>query len=157
MKVPDSKAKNASSRNERGFTMLEMLLSMLVFLMIASLLPLGLGILLEDSVIEKGIRGMEWEVFSSQVKKEIRAAEQMTVQPDKLLLKVEGQFILYEKYASSMRRRVNYQGHEILFQNLSSFTFEQIADGVMINAVDSNQTKYSVRVHQFHQTGGVQP
>jgi competence protein ComGF len=157
MKVPDSIIKNVPSLNERGFTMLEMLLSLMMFLMIASMLPLGFGILLDDSVIEEGIRGMEWEVFSSQVKKEIRTAEQVTVQSDKLLLKVDGQFILYEKYASSMRRRVNYKGHEILFQNLSSFTFEQIADGVMISAVDSNRTYYSVRIHQFHQTGGVQP
>jgi competence protein ComGF len=157
MKATSNIKKNVPRLNELGFTMLEMLLSLVVFLLITSMLPLGFRIILDDSVIEKGIRRMEWEVFSSQARKEIRTAEQLTVQPDKLLLKVNGQFILYEKYGSSMRRRVDYQGHEILMQNLSSFTFEKIADGVMINAVALDGTHYSVKVHQFIQTGGVQP
>ncbi|MBT2677525.1 prepilin-type N-terminal cleavage/methylation domain-containing protein [Bacillus sp. ISL-35] len=156
MKATSNSRKSVPQLNELGFTMLEMLISLLVFLMIASMLPLGFRIILDDSVTEKGIRRMEWDVFSSQVKKEVRTAEQLTVQPDKLLMKVNGHFILYEKYASSMRRKVDYQGHEILMQNLSSFTFEVIADGVMIKAVGLDGTHYSVRVHQFFQTGGVQ-
>ncbi|CAM3994373.1 competence type IV pilus minor pilin ComGF [Mesobacillus thioparans] len=157
MKLAANPIRNVPRLNEQGFTMLEMLLSLLVFLLVASLLPLGYRTILDDSVIEKGIRRMEWDVFSSQVKKEIRSADQLTVQPDKLLLKINGQFILYEKYAASMRRRVDYQGHEILVQNLSSFSFETIADGVQIKAVGLDGTRYSVRIHQYIQTGGVQP
>lgn len=149
--------KNVLPQNERGFTMVEMLLSVLLFLLIASMLPLGMKIILDNRTADTAVRRMEWEIFSSQVKKEIRSAQQLTVQPDKLLMKVDGQFILYEKYASSMRRRVNYQGHEILIQNLSSFSFAKIADGVEVRAKDVKGTDYSVRVHQFYQTGGVEP
>ncbi|WP_213368560.1 competence type IV pilus minor pilin ComGF [Mesobacillus boroniphilus] len=149
--------KNVLLQSERGFTMVEMLLSVLLFLMITSMLPLGMKIILDHRVVDTAVRKMEWEVFSSQVKKEIRSAQQLTVQPDKLLMKVDGQFILYEKYASSMRRRVNYQGHEILMQNLSSFGFGKIADGVEIKAKDVQGIDYSVRAHQFFQTGGVEP
>ncbi|WP_052807065.1 competence type IV pilus minor pilin ComGF [Mesobacillus subterraneus] len=156
MRATSKPIKNVLRLNEIGFTMLEMLLSLLVFSMIASMLPLSFRIILDDTLTEKGLTRMEWDVFSSQIKKEIRTAEQMTVQPDKLLLKVNGQIILYEKYASSMRRRVDGQGHEILMQNLSSFAFEKIADGVVVTAVGLDGIHYSVRIHQFLQTGGVQ-
>ncbi|MFT9600216.1 competence type IV pilus minor pilin ComGF [Mesobacillus sp.] len=149
--------KNVLPQSERGFTMVEMLLSVLLFLLIASMLPLGMKIILNYHAADTAVRKMEWEVFSSQVKKEVRSAQQLTVQPDKLLMKIDGQFILYDKYASSMRRRVNYQGHEILVQNLSSFSFGKIADGVEIKAKDVQGKDYSVRIHQFHQTGGVEP
>lgn len=150
-------SKNVPLQSERGFTMAEMLLSVMLFLLIASMLPLGMKIILDHRVADTAVRRMEWEVFSSQVKKEIRSAQQLTVQPDKLLMKVDGQIILYEKYASSMRRRVNYQGHEILMQNLSSFSFASISNGVEIKAKDLQGTEYSVRIHQFFQTGGVEP
>jgi competence protein ComGF len=149
--------KNVLPQSERGFTMVEMLLSVLLFLLVASMLPLGMKIILDQRVADNAVRKMEWEVFSSQVKKEIRSAEQLTVQTDKLLMKVDGQFILYEKYASGMRRRVNYQGHEILVQNLSSFSFAKIANGVEIKAKDIQEKDYSVRIHQFYQTGGEEP
>ncbi|WLR56363.1 competence type IV pilus minor pilin ComGF [Mesobacillus subterraneus] len=152
-----SNMKNVLPQSEKGFTMVEMLLSVLLFLLIVSMLPLGMKIILDNRVADTAVRKMEWEVFSSQVKKEIRSAQQLTVQSDKLLMKVDGQFILYEKYASSMRRRVNYQGHEILVQNLSSFSFGKIADGVEIKAKSVQGGNYSVRIHQFYQTGGVEP
>lgn len=137
--------------------MVEMLLSVLLFLLIASMLPLGMKIILDNRVSDTAVRKMEWEIFSSQVKKEIRSAQQLTVQPDKLLIKVDGQLILYEKYSSNMRRRVNYQGHEILMQNLSSFSFGKTVDGIEIKAKDVQGINYSVRVHQFYQSGGVEP
>lgn len=153
----NSSKKSAHLQNDRGFTMAEMLLSVLLFSLIASMLPLGMKIILDHRAADSVERKMEWEVFSSQVKREIRSAQQLTVQPDKLLMKVDEQVILYEKYASSMRRRVDFQGHEILMQNLSSFSFSNMADGVEIKARDLNGTDYSVRVHQFYRIGGVQP
>ena len=136
--------KNVLLQSERGFTMAEMLLSVMLFLMIASMLPLGMKIILDHRVAETLERKMEWEVFSSQVKREIRSAQQMTVQSDKLFMKIDEQTIVYEKYNSSMRRRVNFQGHEILVQNLSSFSFGKIADGVEIKARDLKIVFFSV-------------
>jgi competence protein ComGF len=158
MRESNSKTtKNAALLNDHAFTMLEMLLALSVFLLIASILPLGMKFILDGDVGESGIRRMEWEVFSSQVKKEIRSAEQLTIQPDKLLLKVDGKLIIYEKYSASMRRRVNYVGHEILVQRLASFSFEKIADGVEIRVTDLNGVQYSSRVYYFYQIGGVTP
>ncbi|RSD27482.1 competence protein comGF [Mesobacillus subterraneus] len=150
------KPKDVQTRNERGFTMLEMVISLAFFMIIVSMLPIGFSLLLNNSAAELGIRQMEWEVFSSQVKKEIRTAEQIMVQPDKLLLTVNGQTVLYEKYGSGIRRRVNYQGHEILVQSILTCSFQNIIDGVEITAVDLNGKTRSVRVHQFYQTGSAE-
>jgi competence protein ComGF len=148
---------NVPTLNNSGFTLIEMLLSLTMFLAIASLIPIGLRIILSDGVLETGIRRMEWQVFSEQVKKEIRSAEQLTISADKIVLKKNGTIILYEKYGSSIRRRVGYQGHEILIQNLASFQFEKIEEGVGILATDVNGDRHSTRVHYYMAKGEVIP
>lgn len=150
-------AKNAPSLNDSGYTLLEMILSLMIFLIIVSILPIGLRTVLNEEVFESGIRSMEWEVFSGQIKKEIRCADEMTVQAEKILLKKDGKVILYEKYGTSMRRRVEYQGHEILIQNLSSFQFNKIPRGVQIFATDLNGDMHSTRAYNFISIGEVTP
>lgn len=149
--------KNVPLLNNRGYTLLEMLISLMILMTIASILPIGMGTILNDGVFESGIQRMEWDVFSSQVKKEIRTADEMTVRADKILLRKDGKVILYEKYGTNMRRRVDYQGHEILIQNLSSFQFEKIPMGVQIIATDVNGDMFSARAHNFIQIGEVTP
>jgi competence protein ComGF len=143
--------------NNRGFTMLEMLLSILAFIVIASMLPGIMKAIFDEGFLESGIRRMEWEVFSSQIKKEIRSADQYTVSQDKIMLEKDGKIILYEKYGTSMRRRVDFQGHEILMQNLSWFYFKKIREGFEVSASDLNGTEYSIRVQNIIQAGEVSP
>lgn len=143
--------------NNKGFTMLEMLLSLLAFIVIASMLPVVMKTILDDGFLESGIRRMEWEVFTTQIKKEVRSSEQCTVSQDKIMLERDGKIILYEKYGTNMRRRVDFQGHEILMQNLSWFQFKKIREGFEINATDLNGNRYSVRVQNFVQAGEVSP
>lgn len=150
-------SKNVHLLNDSGYTLLEMLIAMMILLVIASILPIGLRIIQNEGVFVSGIQRMEWEVFSSQVKKEIRAADEMTVRTDRILLRKNGKVILYEKYGTNMRRRVDYQGHEILIQNLSSFQFEKIPMGVQIIATDLNGELFSARAHNFIQIGEVTP
>ena len=149
--------RNVPPLNDRGFTLLEMLLSLLTFLLIASVLPVAMRSILDDGIVESGLRRMEWEIFSSQVKKEIRSADEMTVSPEKILMKIDGKVILYEKYGTSMRRRVDFQGHEILMQNLSGFQFERIEEGFELTATDLNGVQYSEKFQNFIQVGEVSP
>lgn len=157
MKVKKSKKANVLLVNDQGFTMIEMILSLFIFSVVLSFLPIGIRIVLEEGVVDSGIKRMEWEVFSSQVKKDIRTSEQITILPEKVVLKKSGKTILYEKYGSNMRRRVDYQGHEIMMQNLSGFQFIEIKEGVEIMANDMNGDIYTVRVHYHFQAGEVVP
>lgn len=147
--------RNVPSLNDRGFTFLEMLLSLLTFLMIASVFPVGMRVILDNGLIESGIRRMEWEIFSSQVKKEIRSADEMTVNRENIMMKIDGKVILYEKYGTSMRRRVDFQGHEILLQNLSSFRFERIGEGIEMTASDLNGVVHTAKFQNYITVGEV--
>jgi len=147
--------RNVPSLNDRGFTFLEMLLSLLTFLMIASVFPVGMRVIMDNGLIESGIRRMEWEILSSQVKKEIRSADEMTVNPENIMMKIDGKVILYEKYGTSIRRRVDFQGHEILFQNLSSFRFERIEEGFEMTASDLNGVKHFTKFQNYIKVGEV--
>lgn len=143
--------------NDKAFTMMEMLLSLAMFLTLVTLLPVGLRVVLSNGVMDSGVMKMEWSVFSEQMKKEIRSADQLTIRPDKLLLKKQGKVILYEKYGNSIRRRVDYTGHEILFQNLEIFHFEKLEKGVALVATDLNGNVHTVRVHYYVPLGEVTP
>lgn len=142
--------------NDRGFTLVEMLLALIVFLMIASAFPLAIKIILNERVNASGIQRMEWEIFSSQVKKEMRSADQMTVSTDKILLKSGSNTIIYDKYGANIRRRVNFKGYEILMQNLSSFQFKRIPEGVEISATDTQGKRYITRIQNFIKIGEVE-
>jgi competence protein ComGF len=148
--------KNVRSWNNAGFTLVEMLISLLVFIMVASAFPIVMQIVLNDRIAESGIQRMEWEIFSSQVKKEIRTADQMTVSTDKILMKIGENTIIYDKYGSNIRRRVNFKGYEILMQNLSGFQFKSIPEGVEISATNTDGERYITRVQNFIMTGEVE-
>lgn len=140
-----SKSKNAGKLNEKGFTILEMLFSLTLFLLIVGFLPLGLRTVVEFNQFEKRMQRLEWEVFISQVKKEMRMAEQITVQHDRIFVYRNNEKILYEKYGSSLRRRVDLKGHEILIQNIKSVGFSYQAGQLAITIIDLFGQEYITR------------
>lgn len=143
--------------NNRGFTLIEMLYGLVIFMVLTSLLSFGTRIIVQNSILHSGYKKMEWEVFNSQVKKEIRSAEQITVLEDKILMKKDGRIILYEKYGTKLRRRVDYQGHEILLQDIASFHFENMPASVGIFVKDVNGDDFSTIVYNFIRKEEVSP
>lgn len=137
--------------NEGGFTLIEMLFAFTIFLTIVSFFPLITRIILQDDDIESRIQRMEWEVFISQIKKEIRTSNKITVANQKLFLEKDGQVITYEKYGTNIRRRVNNTGHEILIQNVSFFKFEKIINGVYVSVTDKFGQEYIENIRAFIQ------
>ncbi len=92
---------------------------------------------------------MEWDVFSSQVKKEIRISSKAEVISGGLVLTNNNDTINYEKYGSNIRRRVNSSGHETLLQNVSSVTFTRINNSVKIIVKDVWGKEYNVVVQSY--------
>ncbi|MCM3586353.1 ComGF family competence protein [Mesobacillus maritimus] len=142
---------NACLQNEKGFTLAEMLISFMVFCMLMSFFPPAMKLLLNFNSIDQSIQRLEWEVFHSQVKKEVRSASIITVERDKVLLQLNNDTILYEKYGSNLRRRVNFAGHEILLQNVKTVNFEKVAKGFQIHIQDVHNTTYSGTVWSYVQ------
>jgi competence protein ComGF len=143
------KEQSVHLQNEKGFTLVEMLIAFMVFCMLASFFPLAIQTVASHKHLEQRTQRLEWEVFLSQLKKETRLSSQITVLGDKLLLQKNGDTILYEKYGSNLRRRVNYTGHETLLQNVASVRFTKSSGGFTIHVQDLEQIEYSANIRSF--------
>ena len=132
----DVRSRYTKVLNNRGFTIVEMIIAFSAFLFIVSLIPLSFRLLYQDGFVEGRLQRMEWEVFIGQAKKEIRMGEGISVENNRLNFVKNGQSIMYEQYGTNIRRRVDLKGHEIMLQNIKTVTFEPIANGVRISVQD---------------------
>src|SRR4051794_9692866 len=106
-------------------------------------------IILNEKSMQMELQGMEWEVFRSQITKEISTVSHAEVMSGRLILTKGSETILYEKYGSNLRRRVNSTGHEIILQNVSQYSFSIVNNGVKITVVDLWGKEYSVMAFSF--------
>ncbi len=132
----DGQSRYMKVSNNKGFTIVEMMIAFSAFLLIASFIPLCFRLFYHDGFVEKRLQRMEWEVFINQAKKEIRMGEGISVENNRLTFVKSGQSVNYEKYGSNIRRRVGSKGHEIMLQNIKTVTFEQVVNGVEISVQD---------------------
>jgi competence protein ComGF len=132
--------------DNRGFTLLEMLLSFTIFIMIASFIPLFLQLAAFPSEKNK-LNLLEWEVFLQQAKIEIREASELEVKDGVLYLKnLYGQNVSYEQYNHSLRRRVDGTGHEILLKNIKSVSFQIVTNGCIFVVTDLNENEFRAKI-----------
>jgi competence protein ComGF len=137
----------AQCRNEQGFTLIEALFAFSVFTIIVFFITPTLQIMLNNKNSQPRIQEMEWEVFCSQIKKEIRMSTRAEVVSGRLVLTEAPDTILYEKYGNNLRRRVNYTGNETLLQNVSEFTFTILNNAVKVTVKDLWGKEYSVVIY----------
>ncbi|MGM0853062.1 MAG: competence type IV pilus minor pilin ComGF [Bacillota bacterium] len=123
--------KSVSQRlNNKGYTLIEALLSLTVFCMISLCIPLimkGFTTIKNDMVPP---HYYEWNLFNESLRHELWRGQSVVITPDKISFLVSGESISYEKYNHSIRRRVNNQGHEVVLQSVDSFSFASIIQGV---------------------------
>src|SRR4051794_37227449 len=115
--------KYAFYKNEQAFTLIEALFALSIFMFIVFFVAPIFQIVLNEKAAQGESQSMEWEVFCSQMKKEIRMVTQVDVVAGKLILTKDSDTIQYEKYGNNLRRRVNFTGHEIVLQNVSEVVF----------------------------------
>ncbi|WP_419956434.1 competence type IV pilus minor pilin ComGF [Neobacillus niacini] len=137
--------------NEKAFTLLEVLFAFSIFMIIAFFMLPVLHIILDNNDSTGRLQNMEWDVFCSQIKKEIRISSKADVVSGRLVLTNNNETINYEKYGSNIRRRVNSLGHETLLQNVSSVTFIRINNSVKIIVLDVWGKEYIVVVYPYIQ------
>lgn len=134
--------------NERGFTLIEVLVSFSAVLIITAVLPLLFQTIFTLTKVEDGVHPLELEVFSQQAKMEIRTAKSVTTSGKILTIKNgNGLSITYEKYQGNIRRRVNGTGHEIMLQNVGDVTFVQARNGAVFFITGDNGDFYEIPVH----------
>jgi competence protein ComGF len=139
----------AEHLNEKAFTLIEVLIALSIFTTITFFMTPVFQLILDYKDTQATIQGMEWEVFSSQIKKEIRLSSRAEVVSNRLILTKDIETIQYEKYGSNIRRRVNTTGHEIILQNVSDYSFTLVDNAVKVTVTDLWGKKYSVTAFSF--------
>ncbi|WP_341356586.1 competence type IV pilus minor pilin ComGF [Rossellomorea sp. y25] len=119
--------------DNKGYTLIESLLSFTIFCMISLCIPLimnGFSTIKNDLVPP---HYYEWNLFNESLRYELWRGESVEITPDKISFMVNGESISYEKYNQSLRRRVNNRGHEVVLQAVDSFSFASIIQGVHLD------------------------
>lgn len=144
---------NAKFLNNKGFTLVETLFAFSIFCLVASFLPLTVRIIMDNKPVEIRVQRLEWEVFVSQIKKEIRMSSKITVTNQTIALERDGQIIIYERYGSNLRKRVDNKGHEILLQQVDVFQFDKLLNGVRIRLTDRYGHEYREEIRSIIRNG----
>lgn len=140
---------SARRLNSSGFTMIEMLLSFAIFCLLASFIPIFFNILFHQGFTDERIQRMEWELFFSQLKKEVQRSDFAEVRNNQLVLTEDEDIVSFQKLGMNLRRQVNYRGNEVVLQNVESICFEMAGQKVLIEAVDTNENTYKASVYLF--------
>lgn len=136
-------------KSEQAFTLLEVLFAFSIFTAIIFFLTPVLQMLLNNSDSQERLQEMEWQLFCSQMKKEIHVSSKIEIMSGKLVLTNNNETVYFEKYNQTLRRRVNSTGHEIALQNVSSVNFIRENRAVRIIVTDIWGNEYSTLIHSF--------
>ncbi|WML59757.1 competence type IV pilus minor pilin ComGF [Neobacillus sp. PS2-9] len=132
--------------NEKAFTLIEVLIAFSVFsIIIFFMLPI-FQITLNNKDTQVRLRTMEWEVFCSQIKKEMRFSSSAQVLSGRLILTKDTETVQFEKYGTNLRRRVNSTGNEIILQNVSQLSLTTLNNAVKITVVDLSGKVHTVTI-----------
>jgi competence protein ComGF len=127
----------------------EMLFAFWVFTIIIFFISPLLSGMDQHHATSKRLQEMEWDVFSSQIKKEIRMSTKGQVVNNRLILTEDIGSVTFEKYDNILRRRVNNTGHEVLLQNVAEVNFTLLPNTVSVEVKDLNQIEHIVNVATF--------
>lgn len=120
--------------NEKGITLLELLLTVTIFIAIVCVLPLIMNASLQE--VNADFQHEEAQLFFHLFSKEVRESSRIQIHNGGIeMLSNNGTTIRYERYGSSIRRRVNNAGHEIVLQNIQEL-FLEVTDGRVIVEVE---------------------
>ncbi|MFD2446041.1 competence type IV pilus minor pilin ComGF [Bacillus sp. CGMCC 1.16607] len=149
MKIVIRKNMKYVNIGNKGFTLLEAILGLAAFCLMAALFPFTMQIINGITETESRLQKMEWEVFSSQIKKEIRTSDKIQINSNFISLTKDVASVTYEQYGTKLRRRVNGAGHEIILQNVKNVSFTQVKNGVFILVKDIWNNNYSLTARLF--------
>ncbi|MGR3765002.1 competence type IV pilus minor pilin ComGF [Rossellomorea sp. NS-SX7] len=119
-------------RNDEGFTLLDALMSLLVFSIISLSFPMIMKAFVTIKSESVPPRYYEWNLFSESLRSELWGGVNIMVSPERFSFEKGGELITYERYQNSIRRKVNDRGHEVVLQSIHSITFSQVPQGVKV-------------------------
>jgi competence protein ComGF len=97
---------------------------------------------------------LEFELFIGQLNTELQGCDYIDVRNGKLYMQSAGEEITFEKYGTSIRRLVQYRGHELILQNIKSVEFSKSQTSINIKVVDQDHFVYEDQLFPFLQVVG---
>lgn len=140
--------------NRQGFTMIEVILSFSIYCILAAFLPMIFSIILNMNHVTNRTQQLEFELFISQLNTELQGCDYMDVRNGKLYIQSAGEGIIFEKYGTSIRRLVEFRGHELILQNIKSVEFSKSQTSIHIKVVDQDNFVYEDQLFPFIQVVG---
>ncbi|MFD0048403.1 competence type IV pilus minor pilin ComGF [Actinomycetes bacterium NPDC127524] len=130
-------------RKDDGFTMAEMLASLVVLLSISSLVLQMAAILHTSLGARSSINPREWEICINQIKREVRQSTSQEASGDTVYLVVGSDVVTIEKYQDKLRRKLNGAGYEVLLQNIKSFYAKKEGKSIVLTVTDKEGASFS--------------
>ncbi|WP_078432575.1 competence type IV pilus minor pilin ComGF [Metabacillus halosaccharovorans] len=130
--------------NERGYTILNLLLTFFIYIFIISTVTIVFHFLVSQSQHPKDLKPFEWELFVIQLHKEIKESSDVVVNETNITFKNKhGQQISINKYKNLIRRQVGGLGHEIMLLKVKTATFRQNESGFELAVVSEAGKSYT--------------
>ncbi|WP_170885503.1 competence type IV pilus minor pilin ComGF [Bacillus alkalicellulosilyticus] len=135
-------------KNEAGVTLLEMLMSLFIFMIVVSIFPLFMATMNKN---EPNLKDFEVQLFYSQLVMEVREARVISVHNNRLsLTKWDGSLVTIEKYGNKVRRLVNQAGHDVMLQGVDVVLFQVVPEGVTVKVGALNERIYERRLSKAY-------
>ncbi|MBN8250391.1 prepilin-type N-terminal cleavage/methylation domain-containing protein [Priestia flexa] len=137
-------------RNQKGFTLVEMLLSLTIFFVIVSFIPPVLSLANQKYAPDDLATEMEWEIFIQQLTKEYRRAHHVSVNERILSLRIDGEpLVTYEPFNDKVRRRVDQSGHEVVLQFVKLIEYKYESNLLHIKVVYKHGEIHETTIKTF--------
>jgi len=115
--------KHLSQLKNGGYTLLETMLALAIFTVIVFFFPMIIPSF--QSSHDDQLKIKEAELFFAQTRRDIHQAIQVNASGNVLYVTFKnGDTATYERYGTSIRRRLNGEGHEIMLQNIRDLSFQ---------------------------------
>ena len=138
-----------SSKDEHGFTLVELLFSLMLFLTVC-ILSLQIAMAVQKHAIpDNGMDFMEWELFLTDMQWEIRNALSHETKSNKLYLIQDGKVVSIEQYGSNIRRRVDSTGHEVMLQRVHTFTIVKEEHAITMAVTDLSGREHTAELSLY--------
>lgn len=135
--------------NQKGFTLIESLLSLYILTFVSSLIILLLSTLFFKTSVQS-IQPFELENFVIQSQNEFREINDWKVEKNVIHMTTKfDEHITYSLYNKLIRRQVDNAGHEVLLQNVSTFTCSSFENGIKMTITDTNGKQFVRNIYRL--------
>lgn len=124
--------------NEKGFSLIECILSLLILSTILCFFPLLIKAYERIDHAISTEKDFEWNLFLMELRKELRTSNGWEVTKNGLYLKSGQEIVVYEKYNNLIRRRVDGKGHEVVLQKIKQINFSSNKNEIILHVQFTN-------------------